>query len=268
MPPAGDEGNEPMPEPEALPPPDDKPPPKPPLMPRPLVALLTALKQPGARPHLEAVAALSRSHAAIGFAEGLALRGDLDEARKVASPTTDPLPRLDRIKALVAIARTSLDAGQTESARQLLEAMCKVVDGERKYLLPEVTESLAGDKDLAQKEASWPLLQMIQLGLKAGLPEDLLQAQAQAIPDPALRGLAQLAIFQQFLADHDSSVDLEKARAVGDDGSLARARALESLARHNAAHGSGRSTLKAVEGWQEHEKPFGFVGAALAMQGQ
>jgi hypothetical protein len=110
----------------------------------------------------------------------------------------------------------------------------------------------------------WLLLRLIDLGTKAGLPEETLLAVAKKIPDAALRGRGQLLIFRAKLAQSKEAGDEKAAEAV-EPKTLSALLAKQALARHNTRRDSGFA--KTVQTWEESAKAFGAAGVILGLRG-
>jgi hypothetical protein len=228
--------------------PADGKPPKRPVPPATLLALWLALNRP------EQARALAAEPGAgpepdpavrIGYAEGLARQGHQEAARKYAS-----LPGLPqgRVQALIAVAGVALENGQTEAARQDLEAAANLIDAELR----------------GRALSPWVFLRLNRLAVQANLGERV-QPLSGSIPDPALRGRAQLEILRGRLRSCRTQAEEAWAQAVEKE-SPAHALALEAIARHNARH-AGAGVQKSVDGWEpDRVRPFGYIGVALGLQ--
>ncbi len=181
----------------------------------------------------------------VGYAEGFARKGELDTARNYAGRRGVPQGRLQAFLALGAVA---LENNQTDAARQDLETAARIAE-----------EELRG-----RGISPWVLLRLVRLGGQAS-PSDRWLRLAGLIPDPALRGRAQLAVLQTRLQSTKGQAEEAWAQSVEKD-TPAHALALEALARHNAPSG-GAALLKTIDAWQpERLRPFGYIGVALGLQ--
>jgi hypothetical protein len=185
----------------------------------------------------------------IGKAEGEALQNKWEDARKRIG--AEPSPGL-RLQALVGLAAIALDKGQGDS-KDLDKALELAKEGQIRV----------NKKDVG--EISWAQKRLVDLGLKAGRPEDSLQPVADAIAEPSLRGRAQLALLRSRLA-HSSQPADEKLLETVDPNTVASALAHLALIQHNVRRGAAWE--KTVQSWQEPNRAFGFVGAALGLQGK
>jgi hypothetical protein len=103
----------------------------------------------------------------------------------------------------------------------------------------------------------------MELSQRAGTAEDRLRALADEIPDPALRGRAQLDLFRTQLgskkeAAEDNTAEQTVVRSV------AQLAAFQALARHNTRRDA--DWAKGVAGWEEPRQAFGWLGVALGLQ--
>jgi hypothetical protein len=115
--------------------------------------------------------------------------------------------------------------------------------------------------------SSWNLLRLVRLAGEARLTEKAKQL-AAVMPDPYLRGRAQLALFRARLEATADKAEESWAEEV-DKLTPGHALALEAFARHNARIGASSDVLKSIDGWQpESLRAFGLAGVALGMQGK
>jgi hypothetical protein len=181
-----------------------------------------------------------------GFAEGLARKGRLADARKMAADARGS-PQ-DRLRILLAVAGVALeqeppDPSDVDAIVQLAKAVPR-----------------------AKNELSWPLLRLARLCAWDGLPEQANQV-AAVIPDPAAQARARFeGLLGTLRKSPGQKADVGQAETVAGKERLAHGLALESIARHNVRAAGARDTLKAVEGWREAQRPFGFAGVALGLQ--
>jgi predicted Zn finger-like uncharacterized protein len=210
---------------------------RPPVAPS-LVALCYALEKP------DPYAAFKGEPAEAsrpGYAAAQVYKGNAEQGRAVAKKAGTPLLRL---QALIALAAAE-SGQQAEAAKPDLEAAADVV--ERDFKGRGVPPGL--------------LLELFQLGLRAGLTERL-RGLAEGLADPAVRGQMQLELLRARLAASkkaDASAD-----AVDKQAPVAHALAQEAVARAKARRDSG--TFKEVGGWDEALQPFGYAGVALGLQ--
>jgi hypothetical protein len=142
----------------------------------------------------------------------------------------------------------------------------QLAEADRAALVEAAVAELGDDPAAGARELSWLLYRQVRLAGRVGVERPLLDRQAAAIPDAGLRGLAQLALLRSDFAAGQQP-DADRIGQMGADGSLARARAWELLAWHQARR-DGRDALSAVDAWPPEARMFGQVGAALALQGQ
>jgi hypothetical protein len=209
---------------------------RPPLAPS-VVALCLATGKPAPKPEK---AKDDKELAKVGEAAGLALKGDVDEARKVTSDKPEW-----RAQILVAVAEATGDAADVEAAEHALD-------------------ELANDKkDQKEKKTSPWLAYRLALAAARTKQADVVLRVADRVSDPGLKALAQLEAVRLRL---DGTKDKASDGALEgiDGGPLAQAIGREWLARHNARHDGG--TLKAAEAWDEAVRPFGVLGAVLGEQ--
>jgi hypothetical protein len=178
----------------------------------------------------------------IGKVEALARQGNWDKARKEAS--VDEFGEGALFRARLAVAEAAVDAKVPDTTD--IESAIKTVDG------------LSN-----QAELSWSLFRLTRLALRTNLPEDRVQALADKIGNPALRGRAQLAVFRARLDQAKQAVDDSTADKI-DGKTLARSLAAQALARHNTRWNPNYAGV--VQSWQQPLKSFGELGVALGMQ--
>jgi hypothetical protein len=182
----------------------------------------------------------------IGYAGGLARKGELDKARSVARAPGSPVARLE---ASLAVAGALVDSQQPESARADVEEAIKLLKTER----------------MDQPVSPWVLYRLAYLAALAGM-DDQAEEIARIIPNPGLRGEAQLELLRARLAGTKDKVDEALAQTV-DKTFPAHALAREEVARHNARAGGGADVQKALEAWDpQWLQAFGNIGLALGIQ--
>jgi hypothetical protein len=178
---------------------------------------------------------------AVGQALGLALKGQAEMARKIASAAQSNVNRFRALTALV----YATSAGEVTDLDAAMQFAVNNLRGQREPGLDE--------------------LRLTYLALKASVDPQKLEGLAAVIVDPPLRGRAQLAILKARLAQTKGVAEEALADAV-EERSLSRGLAREALARHNAR--ADKSTAKTVADWREPFNVFGSIGAALGMQGE
>jgi hypothetical protein len=179
---------------------------------------------------------------AIGQAQGQALQGQLEDARKTARAAASTEAQFNALLA-VAVAAVEAKAGDSADVEAALKAAEGVAD---------------------RRRLSWPLLRLVEFGSRAGLPEERVKAAVELIPDPGVRAWAQLTAFRAALAAKRETVSEEALKGLKPD-SLAEQVARQELARHNVRYDSGWA--KTVQGWEEGPRAFGSLGVALGLQG-
>jgi hypothetical protein len=184
---------------------------------------------------------------AIGEAEGLARQDRWEDARKKA--TDEQLNPEGRFRALVGVAAAAVDAKTPDAAAKVEDAL----------------KFLDSNKSVSRRmEQSWVLRRLGELGRQAGVSEERLRVLADANPDPALRGRAQLAVFRAQLAARRKEAVEDSAAEQTDGRSVARFLALAALARHNTRRDP--DWAKGVGGWEEPRRAFGWLGVVLGLQ--
>jgi len=178
----------------------------------------------------------------IGKIEALARQGKWEDARKLAGRIDEELVQF---RARLAIAAAAVDAQLPETTD--IEAALKMAEN-----------------GLAKKaELSWPMFYLIQLASQTRLPQERVRAAADQISNTALRGRAQLAVFQAQLDQAPQTVDVAVADTI-DAKSLARSLAALALARHNVRLNTGYASV--VQTWPQPLRAFGALGIALGLQ--
>jgi hypothetical protein len=186
---------------------------------------------------------VDKDNAHIGKIEGLARRGERDEARKLAEK--EDFAEEVRFRARLALAAAAVDAQVADTAD--VENALKMAEG-----------ALGGKPEL-----SWPLYRLTLLALNAHVPEERVQALADKIGNSGVRGFAQLAVFRARLEKSKQAVD-DAAIDKIEEKSVARSLAAQALVRHNTRYGANYSTI--VQGWPQPRKAFGSLGVALGLQ--
>jgi len=179
----------------------------------------------------------------LGRVEGLARTEQWDRARQHAA--SNDYGDEAQFQALIAVAAAAGDikiptSDDTETAIKFAEAKFR-------------------DKG----ELAWSMLRLTHIALRAGLPEERVQALADRIANRSLRGRAQLALFRSRLAQLKQPVEDNAADKI-ESRSLGRRLAAEDLARHNTRLNAGWAA--AVQEWQQPLKAFGSLGVALGLQ--
>jgi predicted Zn finger-like uncharacterized protein len=185
--------------------------------------------------------------ARIGYAEGYARRGRVDEARKIAWANGKPE---ERLRAGVAVAAVVAESNPGDTAD--LEACAQLVEKEFKD----------------RKAPPWLLMRLVQVSARAGKAE-LAQRFAATIGDAGLRAWGQYEALKARLKAAEAQkqkADDAWAREVGDASKLAHSLAWMAVARHNARVTGADNAMREVSRLWDKEplKPFGYAGIALA----
>lgn len=191
-----------------------------------------------------------------------------------------PAPKEAALKAVVTVGKAAGLAwlGQVGAASKLvaradslvrLEALVAAADapGEEGLVKPLAEEAvgLAETRGADTPLPGWLLARLVREGLHAGVSEDRLLKLAQKLAaGDKMRGWVQLPIFRARLAAAEDKAE-ESLLDLVAKGTLANAEARVELARHNTLKDA--NTDKAVEGWEESLRPFGYAGVALGLQG-
>jgi hypothetical protein len=210
-------------------------------LPASLIALLVALDRkdvkeltpPKSNPPLDA---------RVGYTWGLAYRGQLGEARTLA---TSEGPASHQLQALIALVDALVDKKAD-------------IEVDLKAAIERVEPAL---KEKEANVSPWMLYRLVQLGARGGKADQVSKVTG-LIPDPELRNRADLEI---ALATLPSSNPDEKLNDLAGHKPPCR-HGLLVLARHNTRYGSSSTVSKTVEAWEPDLRPLGFAGIALGMQ--
>jgi hypothetical protein len=178
----------------------------------------------------------------VGYAWALAFRGQVGEARVLA---TSPGPASHQLQALIALIaalvdkKADIEVDLTASVERLEPAM----------------------KEKDSGTSPWTLYRVVGLALQGG-KLDLASRVADQIPEPELRGRAKLEI---ALAGVDKQSDLEVLNHFAAQEPTCR-HALLELARRSTRSGSSSAVSQTVNGWKPDLGPLGYAGIALGMQ--
>ncbi|MBL8792654.1 MAG: hypothetical protein JNM56_01985, partial [Planctomycetia bacterium] len=216
-----------------------------------LVALWLVLKKPERAEALKADDAdgTGAFAYAVGSIESQARLGQLDKVRAWAKSQAG----LDQLRYLALIAALGLEQEPTATAD--LDGLVKLVQG-------SVKSQLADLGPAAKTQISCQLLRVVRQAARAGHEEQAKQL-AQAIPDLALRGRAQLEILRARMARGNAVIDDDALNEV-DPKSPAHRTAREEYARYKAHHDGWNA--KNIDAWEAEWKPFGYAGVALGIQ--
>jgi len=188
---------------------------------------------------------------AQGTVEAQALQGQLEGLRTWVKT----LPGPDQLRYAALIATAALQKQAPEAAD--LEAVAALLEG------PLKDQPLSEPQPTGKPDPSWLLWRLVRVAAQAG-HDAAARKVADAIPDPALRGRAQLEVLRAQLAKTTSRVDEARAAEVSPD-LPAHGLAREAIARHNAR--AGGMALATVDAWTpDFVKPFGYAGIALGIQ--
>lgn len=179
----------------------------------------------------------------VGYAEGLARQGKLNEARTLAWRNGDAI---DRLRAGAAVAAAVVDSKPGD--HDDLKACALFLEGELK----------------GRQVPLWLMMRLTQLSARAGRA-DLGEKFAATIADPGLKAWAQLLALRAKLKATEGRASEDLAKDVGTPKQLANSMAYSAIARHNARAGSASAETKEVRDWPvEQTRPFGYAGIALA----
>lgn len=203
-----------------------------------VVALAVAL---GRKPPEPAKETFDREAHAIGEADGYARLGKLQEARRAVAKIDDPRGQLR--------ARIALAAGVIET---------KSGDGAE-----VVNEAINSLKAVTVREGlEWECLQLVELGLAAGLGGDALGPALERLSGPEL-AWARLQVLRATLRQSKQVEAMSLAEAVTADTMAGKLARLE-LARHNTRQDAAWAGT--VADWPEGQQAFGQLGVALGLQ--
>lgn len=205
-----------------------------------VVALAVVL---AAEPPLPGKSISDEEASSIGRASGLARLGKIDEAQAVAGQVSVEGGARLRASIAVAAAASAARAGDAKPVTAALE------------LIREFTR---------RPEMAWPLLRLVDLGVRAGVDPQQLEPAIRAIVDPQLAAWARLLLFRAKLAASRAVEPVESVETIPAT-TLAGLVARLELARHNTAHAT--SWASTVRGWDEGPRAVGSLGVALGMQG-
>ncbi len=179
----------------------------------------------------------------MGEAEAFARKGDMTSARQRLGILQDE----NMLRARIALAATNPESKD--------EAELALKFAETRY------------KEAPDPKVSWLLLRLIDLGARAGVAEDRLQAVAKVIAGDegvnSLRGRGQLLAFRAKLSRSKDAGDESAIDAI-EKQSLSKLLAKQVLARHNTRRDSGFA--KTVQSWSDPDKAFGAAGALLGLR--
>jgi hypothetical protein len=214
-----------------------------------VVALFVALGQEGTFPDVRRPGGGEPPlNARLGYAEGLAHKGDLDGARQAANA---PGRFEDRFLALVRVAWV---AAAKDPNSPDIQAAVDLLDRE------------LGNRDLPD----WPLIRLAILCARSSsdagkrLVEVLSRLQNPSPRNQSIRAWVVAEVLRSPLAGVAATEDT--AKAVASDSALGSALAWEALARRTAAQMSDPSAV--IETWPAKARPAAYVGAALGLQDQ
>ena len=199
-----------------------------------------------APPPAKGAGVLSRE-SRLAYAEGRALQGRMDDARRIAE-----LPGGDRLEAIVHVAAAAVDTGRADVAAAVLEKLAETIKNDSKGLI-------AG---------SWLMERGVELAARANRL-DIAQAILDLMKEDATKAWAKLEVLRiKLAAQRKEKADETWVEIIEkpEDASLASALARAEVARHNAAI-SERAYTKTVEAMPKGTiRPFGYAGTALGGQ--
>lgn len=182
----------------------------------------------------------------LGQAEGKALQGHFEEARKIALAKGSAELRLE---ACVAVAAVAVAHNKADEARASVENALQIESDLRKTKQPV---------------PAWLRWQLVQATCRAGLAEQA-KPVIEAIMDKTFKSQAQLELVQAELQKSQGAVELTFIdELLKDKDTLAYALAVERLSRKNSER--GRSTNDLLEAVSEGFRPFVHAGIALGVQ--
>jgi DNA-directed RNA polymerase subunit RPC12/RpoP len=179
----------------------------------------------------------------LGFAQGLAQRGEWDLARQVANA---PGLAALQLEALVGVAEIAAEKDQRDEAAKSVAA------------LGVVTKQLRSEPD--RPISSWVLWRLARACARAGVPAEKLEPVLDAISNSELRERAQLALAQARPAPtsrSEADKELDEAAQKPEPGLV-----LEFLARRDAHVGG---VAKKIERWESPIlRAYGYAGLLLS----
>lgn len=178
----------------------------------------------------------------IGYAWGLAYRGQVEEARAIA--TADG-PASHQLQGLIALISALMDKKEDVDV-DLVAAVERV------------------EPALKEKETTvtpWPLYRLVHLALRGGKSDSASKVGDQ-IPDAELRERAKSEI---ALVSVDKRSDMEVLNQFAGQQPPCR-HALLELARHDTKSEGSSTVLAAIKNWKQELQPLGHAGVALGMQ--
>jgi hypothetical protein len=163
-------------------------------------------------------------------------------ARRLQSPSV-------RLLALIGVIGAAVEDGKAEAVRSDLEEALNVATGELKN----------------DPISSWTLLRLVRFAVQVGL-EERANAVARLIPEPSLRGRAQLEVLRARLAALQGRAEDSLLQLVDKD-TPAYALAVEAVTRQKARNGADSDIEKAIDSLEpEKVRPFASIGLALGLQ--
>jgi hypothetical protein len=214
-------------------------PPEPP--PPSLIALMVALDHSDAK-KLSPPKDNSPLELRVGFTWGWAYRGQLGEARALA---TSAGPASHQLEALIALVAVLLEK-KADIEMDLASAVDRI-------------EPALKEKDT--KATPWTLYRLAGLAVRAG-KLDFASKVADLISDSDLRYLAKLEI---ALATFDKKSDMDVLSHFAGQKPACR-HALLELARRSTRSNGSSTVSNALNDWEPELRPLGYAGIALGMQ--
>jgi hypothetical protein len=205
-----------------------------------VVALATLLGKPAPKPAENDREEKARKH--LGEVDALARQGKLPDARKVIQQADPSVIDGTKLRYLIALGVAAAEAKQgTEDLQAAVDAA----------------------KEAPRRELAWPLLRLIEAGIRAGLPAEKLEPAVAGITDWDAAAWASLLLLRARLASSRAVEPAELAEAIPANSPGGLVARLE-LARHNTRISPGWGAK--VKSWDEGPRILGSLGVALGMQ--
>jgi len=214
-----------------------------------LVALWLVLKKPERTEALKGDDAEGSYMYMLGTVESQARLGQFDKLRSWIKSQ----PGRDQARFLAQICALGMEQDPAPTAD--LDSLVALVNGPLKNQLPELSPS-------AKAQVSWHLWRVVRLAARGGHEEQAKQL-ALAIPDPAVKGRAQLEILRARMERGNTTIDEAVLNEVEPKSPAHRA-ARQEFARYKAKHDGW--TAKNIDQWEADWRPFGYAGVALGIQ--
>jgi hypothetical protein len=183
--------------------------------------------------------------ARLGWAEGMARKGEYGEARKIATAGDNYLHRFEASLAVAVIAGAD---------KKTSEAKVNAEDAWKAF------EKLKASPKT--KIPVWLMVELVRTCARNDMAKEAKEV-IDAIPetDRGARGMAQLELLQSLQGAHGALVDSD----VVLKDTAAYAISLEWNARHNTRLGKRSEALAVLDSVDENRRPFVYLGVALGM---